>query len=81
MCNDKEIYTGEVIWFSIKRGYGFISWNDKCGKKMSDMFIHYSGISMPGFRFLKAEQKVQFSIGKNNSGDDKAIDVEILKDA
>jgi CspA family cold shock protein len=74
-----ETYEGEVIWFNVKLGFGFISWNNKVGEAMTDMFVHYSDIDMQGFRALKAGQKVSFSIGKNNSGKDKAVNVIILK--
>lgn len=76
--SEDRIYDGEVIWFNVKLNYGFISWK-KDGVSQTDMFCHYSDINMPGFKVLKAGQKVQFSIGKNNSGTPKAINVTILK--
>ena len=74
----ENIYSGEVIWFNIKRGYGFISW--ECdGQKQEDMFCHYSDISMKGFRALESGQKVTFYVGTNNHGDPKAINVTIIE--
>lgn len=76
MCD--EVYQGEVIWFNVKLGFGFVQW-DKNGTPQKDMFCHYSDLDQPGFKALKAGQIVQFSIGKNNSGDPKAINVEIIE--
>jgi len=76
--SEEEIFNGEVIWFNVKLNFGFIAWK-KDGKQQKDMFAHYSDIDMPGFKVLKAGQKVQFSIGKNNSGEPKAINIQILK--
>lgn len=75
--SEKEVYTGEVIWFHIERGYGFLSW-EKEGIKQDDMFIHYSDIDLDGFKLLKAGQLVSFTIGVNNSGKPKAVDVAIV---
>lgn len=76
--SEENVYEGEVIWFNVKLNFGFISW-EKDGVKQKDMFCHYSDIEMPGFKVLKAGQKVQFSIGKNNNNQPKAINVIILK--
>lgn len=71
-----EMYNGEVVWF--KKRYGFISWK-KDGVPQKDMFIHHSDIDMEGYRVLKAGQKVKFSIGENNSGEPKAVDVKLCE--
>jgi len=76
--SEQEVYTGEVVWFHIERGYGFISW-EKDGQKQEDMFIHYSDIELDGFKLLKAGQKVSFTLGENNEGRAKATDVAILE--
>ena len=47
--------TGTVKWFNEKKGYGFIT--DEQG---NDVFVHFSGIAMEGFKTLKDDQKVQF---------------------
>lgn len=67
------IYTGIVEWFS--KGYGFISWEID-GVKQKDLFVHYSDISMDGYKNLKKEQKVEFCVGLNKKGAPKAIDVK-----
>lgn len=76
-----EKYYGVVAWFEPqkKKCYGFIEW-EKDGVKQKDMFVHYSDIVCKGFKVLYKGQKVQFSIGVNNHGQPKAIQVEVLKD-
>ena len=76
--SEQEVYTGEVIWFHIERGYGFISWEID-GQKQDDMFIHYSDIELDGFKLLKAGQMVSFTVGENNDGRPKAINVAIVE--
>lgn len=48
---------GTVKWFSNSKGYGFIS--DENGK---DVFVHYSGLNMDGFKSLEEGQAVEFDV-------------------
>ena len=48
---------GRVEWFSNSKGYGFIS--DENGK---DVFVHYSGLNMEGFKSLEEGQAVEFDV-------------------
>ena len=48
---------GTVKWFNNQKGYGFIS--DEEGK---DVFVHYSGITMEGFKSLEEGQEVEYDI-------------------
>lgn len=48
--------TGQVKWFNNAKGFGFIL-PDNGG---SDLFAHYSAISMDGYKTLKAGQLVTF---------------------
>lgn len=73
-----EVFYGKVIWFSGQKGIGFLQW-ERNGVKQRDMFTHYSNIVMEGFKVLYKDQLVSFSIGKNNHGDPKAINVTVLK--
>ena len=48
---------GTVKWFNEKRGYGFIE-QDEGG----DLFVHYSSITMPGFKRLADDDRVRFEV-------------------
>lgn len=65
---------GTVVYFNVKKGYGFISW-EKDGVKQKDMFVHYSDINMDGFKALKLNDLVYFDLGKNIKGEPKAVKV------
>lgn len=56
--------TGTVKWFSEQKGYGFIV-PDEGGK---DLFVHYSNISMDGFKTLQEGQKVQYEAAEGRKG-------------
>jgi CspA family cold shock protein len=72
-----KIYFGQVIWFNVKRGYGFIDWNID-GVKQRDIFCHFTDIVCEGFKTLLRGQKVSFKIGQNFHGDPKAIEITIV---
>ncbi len=48
---------GTVKWFNSQKGYGFIS--DETGK---DVFVHYSGLNMDGFKVVDEGQAVEFDV-------------------
>lgn len=54
---------GVVKWFNDKKGYGFIE-NEEGG----DVFVHYSAISMSGFKTLAEGDQVSFEIEKGDKG-------------
>ena len=54
---------GTVKWFSKQKGYGFIS--DESGK---DIFVHYSGIVMDGYKNLLEGQVVEFDLSDGEKG-------------
>ncbi len=47
--------TGKVKWFNDSKGYGFIEASDGV-----DVFVHYSVISMSGFKSLREGQVVTY---------------------
>ena len=54
---------GTVKWFNNQKGYGFISTEE--GK---DVFVHYSGLVMEGFKTLEDGQAVEFDIVDGEKG-------------
>ncbi len=54
---------GTVKWFNAEKGYGFITAHDG-----EDIFVHYSGIEMDGFRVLNEGQAVEFTLGSGQKG-------------
>jgi CspA family cold shock protein len=63
---------GKVKWFNAKKGYGFITKEDG-----EDVFVHYSGIAMDGFKVLRDEQEVEFDIQDGDKGK-QAVNVKSL---
>ena len=58
-----ERIIGTVKWFNGSKGYGFLSQENG-----ADVFVHYSAISMEGYKNLQEGQKVEFSIEKGPKG-------------
>ena len=54
---------GTVKWFNNQKGYGFIS--DEQG---NDVFVHYSGLNMDGFKSLEEGADVQFEVINGDKG-------------
>ena len=54
---------GKVKWFSEKKGYGFIEQEDG-----QDLFVHFSSITMPGFKTLTEGEEVDFEIEDSDRG-------------
>ena len=48
---------GTVKWFNNQKGYGFIS--DEEG---NDVFVHYTGLNMEGFKTVEEGQAVEFEV-------------------
>ncbi|MEZ4862921.1 MAG: cold shock domain-containing protein [Caldilineaceae bacterium] len=59
-----ERHTGTVKWFNDQKGYGFIARDGGGG----DIFVHHSAIQMQGYRSLKENQRVEFSIEQGPKG-------------
>ncbi len=57
------IMKGTVKWFNNQKGYGFIS--DEEG---NDVFVHYSGLNMEGFKTLDEGAEVEFEVVNGAKG-------------
>ena len=64
---------GTVKWFNNQKGYGFITAED--GK---DVFVHFSGLNMEGFKTLEEGAAVEFDITDGAKGP-QAVNVEEVK--
>ena len=54
---------GTVKWFNNQKGYGFISVAEG-----NDVFVHYSGLNMEGFKSLDEGQEVEFDVVNGAKG-------------
>ena len=54
---------GSVKWFNNEKGYGFI----QCVGK-EDIFVHYSAISLEGYKTLEEGQEVEFELVETPKG-------------
>ncbi len=54
---------GTVKWFNSQKGFGFIT--DETGK---DVFVHYSGLNMEGYKNLEENQNVEFEVVNGEKG-------------
>ncbi|QFU00405.1 Major cold shock protein CspA [Halomonas sp. THAF5a] len=59
--DDREI--GEVKWFNVNKGYGFITRDDG-----EDVFVHFRAIRGRGHRTLAEGQKVRYHVIQNERG-------------
>lgn len=50
------MHQGTVKWFDNEKGYGFIECNGE------DVFVHFTGIQVEGFRSLDEGQVVEFDL-------------------
>jgi CspA family cold shock protein len=66
----KTTYTGNVLWFSDQRGYGFIETDElKIDGKSASIFAHFSRInSGENYKTLSKQQKVSFEIAESEKG-------------
>ena len=55
--------TGKVKWFNSKKGYGFIT-----NENGEDVFVHYSGINMEGYKTLADGVNVTYELVETERG-------------
>ena len=63
---------GFVLWFDAKKGYGFITGEDK-----QSYFVHFKDVQREGFRTLHEGEKVEFLVEASPKGK-KALDVKVI---
>lgn len=54
---------GTVKWFSDKKGFGFIEQEEG-----GDIFVHFSSITMSGFKTLSEGDRVTFDVEESDRG-------------
>ncbi len=54
---------GKVKWFNAEKGFGFIESEDG-----TDVFVHFSAISMDGYRTLDEGAEVEFEVVEGAKG-------------
>lgn len=59
----KKMAKGKVKWFNDKKGYGFI-----CDEEGKDIFVHFSGLNMEGYKTLPEGADVEFDIIEGEKG-------------
>lgn len=64
---------GTVKWFNNQKGYGFITAEDG-----HDVFVHYSGLNMEGFKSLEEGAAVEFEI-TDGASHSQAVNVTVVK--
>lgn len=59
-----ERVQGKVKWFNEEKGFGFIEREDGG----EDVFLHFSALSMPGFKTVAEDTRVEFEITQGPKG-------------
>lgn len=66
------MYKGTVKWFNATKGFGFIVNNET----NEEVFVHFSGLAMDGYKSLEDGQSVIFDITQGNRGF-QAVNVQV----
>ncbi|GGY45011.1 hypothetical protein GCM10011297_17520 [Bacterioplanes sanyensis] len=64
---------GVVKWFNVKKGFGFITWDEG-----EDVFVHFRSIRGQGHRSLTEGQRVKFAVVRGQKGP-QAEDVSAIR--
>jgi len=59
----KGLAEGTVKWFSNEKGFGFIE-----REGGDDVFVHFSAITMDGYKSLTEGQRVSFDVVQGDKG-------------
>jgi cold shock protein len=62
-CKEDGLAEGTVKWFSNEKGYGFIE-----REGGDDVFVHFSAITMDGYKSLTEGQRVSFEVVQGDKG-------------
>ncbi|MBN1800165.1 MAG: cold-shock protein [Candidatus Lokiarchaeota archaeon] len=70
--------TGQVKWFSNKKGFGFIN-----SEEGEDIFVHFSAIQVDEgvFKTLYQDDKVEFEVVEGKDGRPQANNVVVTEKA
>jgi len=72
-ASDSARETGQVKWFNVSKGFGFITKDDG-----EEIFVHFRSIRGEGRRGLRNGQRVSFVVAESDKGP-QAEDVEGLE--
>jgi CspA family cold shock protein len=71
-----ERFIGRVEWFSERKGYGFIGWQQD-----KDVFVHRSAILGQGHKILQEGQRVEFGVRHTPRGPEAMNVIELPRGA
>jgi len=71
----EKVLCGSVIWFNSQKGFGFI--RDRASG--NEYFCHFSAIQSDGYKTLKENDEVEFTVEKGPKGKLQAANVRIVK--
>lgn len=63
---------GTVKWFNSQKGYGFLTSDEG-----NDVFVHFTGLNMEGFKTLEENQSVEFDVVDGEKGP-QAVNVSVV---
>ena len=67
-----ERFVGRVKWFSERKGYGFIDWQED-----KDAFVHRSAVLSQGHKILQEGQRVEFGVRHTPKGPEAINVIEL----
>ena len=70
--------TGTVAWFNSRKGFGFITPDEPMEDK--DIFVHWSGLDMEGYKQLNDGDKVEYALKDSDKGV-IAVEVKVIAPA